>query len=142
MKLSFILFITCKQCGACTIGGGSPNVFVFSDLLNSTAVEALIHPRHTEDEQPVRLSPRIIVQKKLCLGETAAVVPIQLHLLYPHPHNQKLTRCSRGGGWNRRRRHESRRCKRGEEPAKNEDAAAPLPLRHQTGQGQVVSLCY
>lgn len=134
----------CQLCGAGTIGRCSPCVSVFANLLNSTGVETLVHPCYIENPQPVNLPLGFLMQTKLWLGEATGVVPIQLHFLYAHLHNEKLGWLEHGrrGGWRGGRRCEGWSSKRREEPAKDEDTADPLPLRYQAGECEVVSLCY
>lgn len=136
--------VTCELCGTGTVGQCSPCVSVFADLLNFTSVETLVRPCNIESLQPVQLSLRFLIQTKLGLGKTTGVVPIQLHFLYAHLHNQKLRGLEgrRRGGWREGSRHQSGSSKRREEPAKDKDTAAPLPLRYQAGKCQVVFLCY
>lgn len=117
---------------------------MFANLLNSTGVETLVHPCHIENPQPVHLSLRFLIQTKLWLGKATGVVPIQLHFLDAHLRNKKLSRlkCRRRGGWRGGRWDVSGSSKRREEPAKDEDTAAPLPLRYQAGECHVVFLWY
>lgn len=110
---------------------------MFADLLNPAGVEALVHPAHVENPQPVHLPFRLLNQAKLWLGEPPGVVPIQLQFLDAQLCDEKLgglERDGRGGG------RGSRTGERGEEPPEDEDAAAPLPLRYEAGEGQVVFL--
>lgn len=136
--------VTCELCGAGAIGWCSPCAPVFTNLLNSTGVETLVHSCHTENPQPVHFSLCFLIQTKLWLGESTGVVPIQLHFLYAHLHNQKLRALKgrRRGGRRGGRRGESWCNKRRKEPAKDEDTSAPLPLRYEAGERQVVFLCY
>lgn len=130
---------TCQLRGAGPIGRYSPCISVFANLLNSTGVETLVHSCHIENPQPVQLSLSFLIQTELRLGKTAGVVPKQLHFLYAHLGNKKLSRLQRRRRCGRRGRV-SWSCRRREEPAKNEDTAAPLPLGHQTRERQVIFL--
>lgn len=109
---------------------------MLANLLNSAAVEALVHPGHVENPQPIRLPLRLLEQAKFRLGEPPGVVPIQLQFLDAQLGDEKLGGLRRCGG----RGRDSGAGVRGEEPAEDEDAAAPLPLRYEAGEGQVVLL--
>lgn len=112
---------------------------MFPNLLNPAGVEALVHPAHVENPQPVHLPLRLLNQAKLWLGEPPGVVSIQLQFLDAQLCDEKLGGLERDGrgGW---RGRVSRTGERGEEPSEDEDTAAPLPLRYEAGEGQVVFL--
>lgn len=130
---------TCELRGAAAVGRRPPCVPEFTDLLHPAAVEALVCGHHIADAQPEHLSLPLLIQPELQLGEATGVVPVQLQLLDARLGDEEL-----GGLLMRRRRGDdlSGCVQRGEEPAKDEDAAAPLPLRYQAGEGQVVLLWY
>lgn len=72
---------TCQLHGAGAVRRCPPRVSVFADLLNPAGVEALVHPAHIENPQPVHLPLRLLNQAKLWLVEAPGVVPVQLQLL-------------------------------------------------------------
>lgn len=124
--------------GAAAIGRRPPCVPESADLLHPAAVEALVCEHHVADAQPEHFSLRLLIQPELQLGEAAGVVPVQLQLLDARLGDEELVgRQPRGRGDNL-----SGSVGQGEEPAKDEDAAAPLPLGYQAGEGQVVLLRY
>lgn len=130
---------TCELHGAAAVRRRSPRIPVLANLLNSAAVEALVHPGHVENPQPIRFPLRLLEQAKFRLGEPPGVVPIQLQFLDAQLCDEKLggllsSGRGGGGGW------ESGTGVGGEEPAEDEDAAAPLPLRYEAGESQVVLL--
>lgn len=133
---------TCEPSGAGAIGRCSPCVLVSTNLLNPTSVETLVCPRHIKNPQPEHLSLRFLIQAKLWLRKSPGVVAVQLQFLDAPLHDKEL------GGLKRRRWGGDRGGRRrgsgawGKEPAKDEDAAAPLPLRYQAGECQVVFLWY
>lgn len=131
---------TCQLHGAGAVGGCPPRVSVFADLLHPAGVEALVHPAGVENPQAEHLPLRLLNQAKLWLGEAPGVVPVQLQLLDAQLCDEELGGLDGDGRGGRRRRGRSRSGERGEEPPEDEDAAAPLPLRHEAGEGQVVFL--